>query len=71
MQASATGTAVYTETHAVTTNEFGLVSLNIGAGTTSDDFSAIDWSNGPYFIKVELDENGGSNYSEMGTAQLL
>jgi len=71
LQASATGTAVYTETHAVTTNEFGLVNLNIGAGTTSDDFSAIDWSNGPYFIKVELDENGGTAFAEMGTAQLL
>jgi len=71
LQSSATGTAVYTETHLVTTNDFGLVNLNIGAGTTSDDFSTIDWSNGPFFIKVELDENGGTAYAEMGTAQLL
>ena len=71
LQGSATGTAVYTETHAVTTNEFGLVNLNIGGGSTSDDFSSIDWGNGPFFIKVELDENGGTAYAEMGTSQLL
>jgi len=71
LQGSATGTAVYTETHTVTTNDFGLVNLNIGTGTTTDDFSIIDWSNGPFFIKVEIDENGGTAFSEMGTSQLL
>jgi len=70
IQGSASGTSVYTETHSATTNEFGLVNLSIGEGTTSDDFSTIDWSNGPFFIKVELDENGGSSYTEMGTTEL-
>ena len=70
IQGSASGSSVYSETHTATTNEFGLVNLNIGEGTTSDDFSAIDWSNGPFFIKVELDENGGSSYTEMGTTEL-
>ena len=71
IQNDASGTTIYTETHAVTTNEFGLVNLNIGEGTTTDNFSSIDWSNGPYFIKVALDETGGENYVEMGTSQLL
>ena len=71
LQGTASGSSVYTETHLVTTNEFGLVNLNIGAGSTSDDFSTIDWGNGPFFIKVELDENGGTTFSEMGTSQLL
>ena len=70
IQGSASGNSVYTETHLATTNEFGLVNLNIGEGTTSDNFSTIDWSNGPFFIKVELDENGGSSYTEMGTTEL-
>ncbi len=35
------------------------------------DFSAIDWSTGPYFIKVETDPTGGTNYTITGTSQLL
>jgi hypothetical protein len=32
-----------------------LVSIEIGIGTTSDNFSSIDWAQGPYFIKTETD----------------
>ena len=53
LQGSTSGTVVYTETHAPTTNANGLVSLEIGTGTTSDDFSTIDWANGPFFIQTE------------------
>ena len=49
-QGSAGGTAVYTETFAPTTNAYGLVNLEIGTGTTLDDFTTIDWPNGSYFI---------------------
>jgi len=35
------------------------------------DFSSIDWSDGPYYIKVETDPTGGTNYSITGTSQLL
>jgi hypothetical protein len=37
----------------------------------SGDFSAIDWADGPYFIKVETDPTGGTNYTITGTSQLL
>ncbi len=65
------GTPVYTETHQTTTNEFGLINLNIGEGSTSDNFSEINWSDGLYFVKVELDPAGGTNYTTAGTSQLL
>jgi len=71
LQGSDTGTAVYTETHTTTTNDNGLVSLDIGSGSTSDDFSSIDWSTGTYYIKSETDPNGGTNYTIEGTSQLL
>ena len=71
LQTTTTGTAVYTETQTVTTNTNGLVSLEIGMGDTSDDFSAIDWKAGPYFIKTETDPTGGSSYTITGTSQLL
>jgi hypothetical protein len=71
LQTTSTGTAVYTETQTATTNINGLVSLEIGTGTSSDDFSAIDWSAGPYFIKTATDASGGSNYTIIGTSQLM
>jgi hypothetical protein len=64
LQGSATGSEVYTETHSVSTNEFGLVNLEVGSENPTS-FSAIDWAGGPYFIKIMV------NGSEMGTSQLL
>lgn len=65
------GTAVYTETFALTSNAYGLINLEIGSGITVDDFSAIDWSNGPYFIETSMDVTGGTSYVVMGTSQLI
>jgi hypothetical protein len=72
LQGSASGTAVYVETHNVITNINGLVSIEIGGGTvTVGSFAAIDWANGPYFIKTETDPAGGTNYTITGTTQLF
>lgn len=64
LQGSATGTIVCTEDFTPTTNDFGLVNLQIGS-VDPTAFADIDWANGPYFTKVELDGN------LMGTSQLL
>jgi hypothetical protein len=71
LQTTNTGSAVYIETQTATTNINGLVSLEIGTGASSDNFSAIDWSAGPFFIKTATDASGGSNYSIIGTSQLM
>jgi hypothetical protein len=72
LQSSITGTVVYTETHSVDANSNGLVSLEIGTGSsTSGNFSLIDWSAGPYFIKTETDPTGGTSYTINGTSQLM
>ena len=72
LQGGALGTAVYVETQSSTTNPSGLVSIPIGMGNVvSGDFSTIDWSVGPYFIKTETDLTGGSNYTMAITSQLL
>ena len=70
-QGSIGGTVVYSETFAQTTNAYGLVNLQIGSGTSTDDFSAIDWSAGPYFMETAVDLTGGTNYTVMGTSQLM
>ncbi len=72
LQGSATGTSVYTETQSPTTNANGLIAIEIGTGTVvSGSFTAINWSNGPYFVKTETDPNGSTNYTLIGTSQLL
>ena len=71
LSGSISGTPVYQETHATSTNANGLMSIAIGAGSSADDFSSIDWSNGPYFIKTETDPSGGSNYTVTGTSQMM
>jgi len=72
LQGSSTGMAVYEETQNPTTNANGLVSLEIGSGTiVSGVFSTINWASGPYFIKTETDPAGGTNYTIVGTSELL
>jgi hypothetical protein len=72
LQGSEAGTAVYVETQTVTTNSNGLASLKIGQGNIIiGSFVAINWANGPYFIKTETDPTGGSSYSISGTTELM
>jgi hypothetical protein len=71
LEGSETGTPVYSEMHTATTNSQGHVSLQIGDGTTSDDFTAISWGSNTYFMKIEMDADGGSDYTHIGTSQLL
>ncbi len=71
LQNSTDGTPVYSETHAATTTSQGIVNLKIGSGSGTDEFSGINWSNGPYFLKVEIDTEKSGTYTELGVTQLL
>jgi len=71
LQGSEIGTAIYSEQHDALTNANGLVSIAIGLGTTIDNFESINWANGPYFVKTEIDPTGGEDYTITGTSQLL
>ena len=68
---SSNGMSVYSEEHSVESNSNGLVTLIIGEGVTSDVFNDIDWGNGEYYLKVEVDPEGGINYTMNQTSQLL
>jgi len=66
------GPAVYVEKHTPITNANGLISIEIGNGTViSGSFVNINWADGPYFIKTEVDPTGGENYTITGTGQVL
>ena len=69
---NATGPTLYSETHSVTTNQFGLFTVAIGTGLIqSGVFANINWATGSKFMKVEMDVTGGSSYIDMGTSQML
>ncbi|MBC7847034.1 MAG: DUF1566 domain-containing protein [Flavobacterium sp.] len=71
LQGSVSGTPVYVETQTKSTNDNGLVSLEIGSGTqVIGTFTKINWETGPYFIKTETDPTGGTAYSITGTNEL-
>lgn len=70
-QNSATGLAVYTETWTTTTNVNGIVNTRIGQGATTDNFTAIDWASGPYFLETLVDFTETNQYVSTGVSQLI
>ncbi|MCP4437478.1 MAG: hypothetical protein GY810_00755 [Aureispira sp.] len=72
VQGTPTGIIIYSETHSPTTNQYGLFTLDVGAGTVVNGaFNTVAWGSNNYFLKVEMDESGGVAYQTMGTTQLL
>jgi trimeric autotransporter adhesin len=70
---SETGAVAYMETRQATTNPQGVFAVVVGdalALTKSTNFSSINWTPAPKFIKVEMDPNAGTNYLVMGTSRL-
>lgn len=68
----ATGSALMSETHTVTTNAIGLFSLIIGTGTpVVGSLASIAWENSNQWLKIEIDNAGGSNYQLLSTTRLV
>ncbi len=67
VRGSETGTEVYSQTETVRTNDNGLFTTMIGGA----GFDAIDWGNGPYYLKSEVDPDGGTNYILTTTQQMV
>lgn len=66
VETATAGAKVYTETHALTTNNFGNIVAIIGQGTpTLGTFNAIDWSSDKHFLNVVIDG------TDMGTTEFL
>ena len=72
LSGSTSGNIEYQETHIDTTDKWGVVNLAIGRGTTTQGtFENIDWGSNTFYLQIELDDNGGSNFQMMGTVQFL
>ncbi len=64
LQGSETGLVVFSENTDITTTEHGGINIFVGSQNTTD-FDKIDWSKGPYFLKIKV------NGAELGTSQLM
>ncbi len=72
LQGTPTGQIVFSETQVSTTNQNGLLTLNIGSGNIiSGAIDSINWALGPFYIQSEFDLTGGNNYTFSNTTQLL
>jgi hypothetical protein len=72
LDGSATGTLVYAETFIILTNNQGLFTVSVGAGTVvTGSFAGINWATGSKYLKTELDPTGGNHYTIAGTSELL
>ena len=72
LRGSDNGPASYTERHEVRTSEYGVFDLAVGNGEIiSGSFDAVEWGAASYYLKIDLDPNGGSRYVNMGATQLL
>jgi hypothetical protein len=71
IQGAINGSVVYSERQTPTTNTIGLITIEIGLNPSGSNFNTINWSQGPFFIKTEIDPTGGSNYTINGASELL
>ncbi len=72
IEGSTMGNSVYSEVHYPTTSDLGVFSLEVGKGIIQGGaMTNADWGNMNYFLRVELDPQGGNNFQMMGISQLL
>src|SRR5690606_6626093 len=62
----------YSEVQSTSTNAYGLYNISIGKGTVEQgNMEDIDWGDGNKYIQVQIDPEGGNDYVNLGTTQLL
>lgn len=72
LQGSNQGTAVYTETHELTTTKTGTINLLIGGGNAQvGAFAEIDWGKAPYFLRLGMKQEKEAEYTEVSNTQMV
>ncbi len=71
---SITGPLQWEEEHSISTNQLGIFYCVIGQGTSTTagvatSFSSINWGAADHFIKIAMDESGGSSFVAIDTIQ--
>ena len=74
VQGTALGTESYAELHQPTTDAAGLFTITVGQGnalTNCTMKSCVDWAAGPWFLRSQVDPEGGQNFTLSTTQQLM
>lgn len=74
VQGNALGVEQYAELHQPTTDDAGLFTIVVGQGTALVNCmmaDCVDWANGPWFLKTQIDPAGGDNFTLSTTQQLM
>ena len=72
VRGSAVGIIDYAERHEVTTSPRGVFDLVIGSGMIlSGTMNDVNWSTNAYYLKIDMDPNGGDTYINLGSSQLM
>ncbi len=66
LQGSESGVEVWSESQTLETNHLGIFSMEAGKEVPL----TVDWTAGPYFLKVEVDLHDGSGFRQMGVSPL-
>jgi uncharacterized protein (TIGR02145 family) len=63
-----TGNIVWQEVQTVLSSSLGVIVTNLGSVS---DLSAVNWANGSKFLQMEMNVTGGTNYTDIGTQQMM
>ncbi len=63
-----TGNVVWQEAQTVLSGPLGVIVTSLGLVS---DLSSVNWANGYKFLQVEMDVTGGTNYTDIGTQQMM
>ena len=73
---SPSGVVQWEEVHSPTTDQFGLFTINIGEGNSTgngiqSNFAKINWGEGDYWLRIEMDATGGMDFELMGASKII
>ena len=65
-------TVMYRETQTALTNGYGVLSVTVGKGKADGGktLNDVDWAGGNVWMRVEMDPDGGTSYTDMGLTKL-
>ncbi len=75
MRGDPNGILEWQESHEITTDDFGLFSIEVGKGLylggNQTELQNIKWSNGKFWLSIEMDPLGGTDFTFMGATKII